>query len=80
MLPVNPEHPSTKVTLLDDKLEVNLYKAEAKIWDCILVGGLTREEVRLRREESLRVYYAREEEKLQAAKQTKLAQDKHSID
>lgn len=68
------------MTLLDDKLEVNLFKAEAKLWDSILVGGLSREEVRVRREESLRVHYAREEEKLQAAKQTKLAQDKHSID
>ncbi len=71
--PVNPEHPSTKITLLDDKLEVNLYKAEVGMWDYIAVMGLNREQIRVRREESLRLYYAREEEKLEAAKQTKLA-------
>ena len=69
--PVNPEHPSTKVTLLDDKLEVNLYKAVgeygSKLWQGIQVLGLTREEVRVRREESLKNHYARDEEKLKAA-------------
>ena len=42
--------------------------------------GLTKEELRLRREKSLSDYYAREEEKLKQAKEVKIAQDKHSID
>ena len=64
---------------MDDKLEVNLAKEEYKLWDTISVAGMTREELRLRREESLKQYYARQDEKLKAAEQTKLAQDKHSI-
>ena len=43
------------------------------MWDYIAAMGLNREQIRVRREESLRLYYAREEEKLEAAKQTKLA-------
>ena len=80
--PIDYEHPSTKVTLMDERLEVNLYKpADAnKLWDHILVFGLTKEELRLRREKSLADYYAREDEKLKQAKEIKIAQDKHSID
>ena len=80
--PIDHEHPATKVTLMDERLEVNLYKpADAhKIWDHIQVYGLTKEELRLRREQALAANYAREDEKMKQAKDLKLAQDKHSID
>ena len=80
--PIDHEHPATKVTLMDERLEVNLYKpADAlKIWDHIQVYGLTKEELRLRREQALAACYAREDEKMKQAKDLKLAQDKHSID
>jgi len=80
--PIDYEHPSTKVTLMDERLEINLYKPadNHKSWESILVFGLTKEELRLRREKSLSDYYAREEEKLKLAKELKIAQDKHSID
>lgn len=45
-----------------------------------MVQGLSKDEIRVRREESLAQYYQRQEEKLNLAKATKLAQDKHSID
>lgn len=31
--PIDPENPSTKVTLMDEKLELILYKADPTIWD-----------------------------------------------
>lgn len=71
--PVDPEHPSTKVTLLDERLEVTLFKASPGVWDSLQIFGLTKDELKARREESLRVYYAREEEKHKAAEQTKYA-------
>lgn len=78
--PVDAEHLSNKVMLLDDKLELVIHKEEPKIWDCILAIGLSKEELKTRREESLKNHYQREEDKLKAAKEVKLAQDKHSID
>jgi hypothetical protein len=77
--PIDYEHPSTKVTLLDEKLEVILFKAEPVSWEKILVTGLSKEELRLRRDESLKQYYARQEDKEKAARNVKLQQDKHSI-
>jgi hypothetical protein len=58
-LPVNPEHPSTKVTLHDDKLEINLFKLGTetetpKLWDHVQAFGLSKEDLRLKREESLK--------------------------
>lgn len=42
--------------------------------------GRTRDELRIRREESLKAHLAREDEKYKAAEKKKLEQDKHSID
>ncbi len=78
--PIDFEHPSNKVTLLDERLEINLYKVEKSLWETIQVQGLSKEELRIRREEALKRYYARQEEKTKLAEQTKLAMDKHSID
>ncbi len=79
---IDYEHPSTKVTLLDEKLEINVFKLadDRRIWETAMIQGLTKDEVRVRREASLAQYYQRQEEKLKLAQATKLAQDKHSID
>lgn len=79
---IDYEHPSTKVTLMDEKLEINVFKPqeEHKIWDFVQVSGLSKDEIRVRREASLSQYYARQEEKRKMAEQVKLSQDKHSID
>ena len=79
---IDYEHQSTKVTLLDEKLEINVFKPqdEHRIWETAMIYGLTKDEIRVRREASLAQYYQRQEEKLKLAQATKLAQDKHSID
>lgn len=58
-LAIDYEHQQNKVTLLDDKLEVILYKAVAESWEKIVVTGLSKDELRTRRDESLKQYYAR---------------------
>jgi len=69
------------VTLLDERLDINLFKpSPPALWDFIQVFSLTKDQLKTRREASLAQYYAREEEKLKLAKDVKLAQDKHSID
>ena len=67
--PIDYEHPSTKVTLMDERLEVNLFKPadSPKSWESIQVYGLTKDELRTRREKALADYYAREDEKLKKA-------------
>jgi hypothetical protein len=79
---IDCEHPSTKVTLLDEKLEIVVYKPQKdyRLWESVIVQGLSKDEIRVRREASLAQYYQRQEEKLKLAQSTKLAQDKHSID
>ena len=78
--PIDYEHLSNKVTLLDDKLEVVVHKAEPKSWEKVVVTDLTKEQIRARRDESLKQYYARQDEREKAAREVKLQQDKHSID
>jgi hypothetical protein len=50
--PIDYEHPSTKVTLLDERLEINLFKPadSHKSWESIQVFGLTKDELKIRRE------------------------------
>jgi hypothetical protein len=72
---IDYEHPSNKVTLLDEKLEIVVYKPQKdyRLWETVMVQGLSKDEIRVRREESLAQYYQRQEEKLNLAKATKLA-------
>ena len=52
---IDYEHPSTKVTLLDEKLEINVFKLadDHRLWETAMIQGLTKDEVRVRREASL---------------------------
>ena len=66
---IDYEHQQTKVTLLDEKLEIIVFKPqdEHRIWDTAMVQGLNKDEIRLRREASLAQYYQRQEDKLKLA-------------
>jgi hypothetical protein len=52
---IDYEHPSNKVTLLDEKLEIVVYKPQKdyRLWETVMVQGLSKDEIRVRREESL---------------------------
>lgn len=70
-----------KVQLLDDRLEVLLYKkVPGKSWATLEVQGLTKQEIMKRRNECIDRFNARERELEEAAKQKKHDMEKKAID
>jgi len=56
---IDYEHPSSKVTLLDERLEIVVFKPQTdhRLWESVMMQGLSKDEIRLRREASLAQYY-----------------------
>jgi len=61
---VDFENLRNRIQLLDDKLEIFLIKKEAGLhWDTLSIRDLDKKEIKERRDESLRQYYERQDQK-----------------
>ena len=79
---IDYENPQNRIQLQDTGLEVLLMKApEHRFqWASIQPQGMSKQDLKILREESLTKYYQREDEKYKEAEKKKIQMDKHSID